>query len=73
MKVYAFEWTTCIYESGYEVISLHRTRKKAHAAKDAFIADAIEAHDALWAEMGETSPFSALMHQEGRVRAIKIQ
>ena len=31
MKIYAAEYTSCTYESGFEIISLHKT--KANAVK----------------------------------------
>lgn len=34
MNVYAFEWNDCVYESGYEVESLHATREGADAAME---------------------------------------
>lgn len=38
MKVYAFEYTDCIYESACAVVSLHSTKKGAYTAlkKDKF-------------------------------------
>ena len=32
MKVYAFEWCDCVYESAFGVVSLHDTKKGAYVA-----------------------------------------
>lgn len=35
MKVYAFEWCDCIYESAFRVVSLHTTKRGAFKAMTA--------------------------------------
>ena len=34
MKVYAFEWCSCVYESGYSIVSLHASKDAANASMD---------------------------------------
>lgn len=72
MRVYAFEWCPCIYESAYAMVSLHRTRKKAQEALDRYIAQRQAEHDAAWAEIGERSPFPAMAQEKGQVRKIRV-
>jgi hypothetical protein len=32
MKIYAFQWTSCVYESAFFTVSLHKTRLGAYKA-----------------------------------------
>jgi hypothetical protein len=36
-KVYAFEYTSCIYESSFKTMSIHRTKKGAYKAMRNFL------------------------------------
>jgi hypothetical protein len=32
LKIFAATWSSCVYESGFEIISLHETKKGAEEA-----------------------------------------
>jgi hypothetical protein len=32
LKIFAATWSSCVYESGFEIISLHKTKKGAEEA-----------------------------------------
>lgn len=74
MKVFAFEWSDCIYESAYHVVSLHTTKAGAFRAMTT-------AANARWNECRRSSMQSGsarprhdpLADEAWRVREITVQ
>lgn len=48
MKIYAFKYTSCIYESAFETISLHKSKETAEVAMNKYVAKRRKEHDSLW-------------------------
>lgn len=69
MKVYAFEWCDCVYESAYGVQSLHATKAGAERAMEARLekqaADVREMHAAGYPDYEER-------YTAHRVREIEV-
>jgi len=73
-SVFAFEWCSCIYESGFSLESLHDTKRGALKAM-------IAAANLRWQESrdgqlmyggGGKARFSPLQYEAWRVRAIEL-
>lgn len=78
MKVYLAEWCYCTYESGYDTISVHSTRRGAQAVIDSRIADETAAWEAYQSRVRasgqEPDPkFGPMFGKDGRVRCIRVQ
>lgn len=82
MIVYAFEWCSCIYESGFGTMSLHTTRAGAyHAMRHYLVSEWIretadtkwcyklDAHDRESKRMWKKEPFK---HNAWRVTPIEV-
>ena len=48
MKIYAFKYTSCIYESAYETITIHKSRETANQAMEKYVAKRRKEHYKLW-------------------------
>lgn len=71
-KVYAFEWCWCVYESGFEVESLHHTKRGAYLAMrktllERYIADSNAFRPRQWRD------HKPLDSQRWRVREIEVK
>lgn len=64
-RVYLAEYTSCIYESGYSVLSAHRTESGAHAALD-------KHRDKLKKQSGKSWNMIARL-SDWRVRPLKVR
>ena len=71
-KVYAFEWCWCVYESGFEVESLHHTKRGAYLAMrktllERYVADSNAFRPRQWRD------HKPLDSQRWRVREIEVK
>ena len=76
MKLWAFEHTSCIYESAFGLVSLHRTEQKAKDAMEIYIANIKREHEINRKEMekaGEEYDFDPLSGTDSRVREVTIE
>lgn len=72
MNVYAFEWCSCIYESGYTIESLHATKAGAYRAMKQTLFD--RWYESRWGISGRFKPNKTpLCHEAWRVRTIEVQ
>ena len=73
MKVYAFLYNSCIYESAYATMSLHKTRKGAEMAMAFHKAEKEKEHWDIYNRPDDyyTSPFGE--HEDWRVEEIEVQ
>lgn len=71
MRVWAFEWCDCVYESGYSVVSLHASCEGAYRAMRAQLL-------AEWTERRESdirygkNRYGILTSQAWRVRCVEV-
>lgn len=75
MKVWAFEHTTCIYESAYGLVSLHASKQEAEKAKEKFIQgvkDRYEAKRAQLEKYGFGYDYDPLAGRASRIREVDV-
>ena len=70
-EVYAFEWCSCIYESGYTVESLHKTKAGAYKAMRKALLERWE--EETQKERYWRLQYRPLEHQRWRIRAIYLK
>lgn len=76
MKVWAFEHTSCIYESAFGLVSLHATKQGAEKAKEKFIQgikDEHEIHKKEAQQDGYEYDFDPLSHTDSRIREVTVE
>lgn len=73
-EVFAFEWCSCIYESGYSTVSLHSTKRGAVKAMVAETNDRWQErrNEQLVYGCGRKPRYDPLMHEAWRVAAIEV-
>ena len=72
MKVYAFLYNSCIYESAHATMSLHKTRKGAEMAMEFHKAEKEKEHWEIYnkPEDCDTNPFGE--HEDWRVEEMEV-
>ena len=71
MKVYAFEWCFCIYESGFSIESLHLTKAGAYKAMRKVLLE--RWNEDRWGVSGRFAPNDEpLRDQRWRIREIEV-
>lgn len=76
MKVWAFEHTSCIYESAFGLVSLHTTEQKAKDAMERYIQNIkreYELHRKEAENIGVNYNFDPLSGTDSRVREVTIE
>lgn len=71
MVVYAFEWCSCVYESGFSIESLHTTKAGAYRAMR-------KALQERWEDRVSSDPYwrrlkNPLDHESWRIREVDVQ
>ena len=71
MKVYAFEWCDCVFESGYSIQSLHATKAGAYKAMKRTLFE--RWNESRWGCSGRFKPNDTpLIYESWRVRTIEV-
>lgn len=76
MKVWAFEHTSCIYESAFGLVSLHATRQGAEKAKKKYIQgvkDRYEARRGQLEKSGVRYDYDPLAGRASRIREVDVE
>jgi len=73
MKVYAFLYNPCIYESGFVTISLHKTRKCAEMAMEFHHAEKEKEHWEIYNKPNDYYPHPFGEHEAWKVEEMEIQ
>lgn len=71
MKVYAFEWCYCIYESGFGVESLHKTKAGAYKAMRKTLVE--RWNEDRWRHATFSPNDEPLFSQSWRIREIEVK
>jgi hypothetical protein len=74
MKLWAFEHTSCIYESAFGLVSLHMTEQKAKDAMERYIDNIKREHQEIMKEMErEGYNFDPLDYTDSRIREVTVE
>ena len=76
MKVWAFEHTSCIYESAFGLVSLHMTEQKANDAMERYLQNIKREHEIHRKEAekyGDDYNFDPLSGTDSRIREVTVE
>lgn len=76
MKVWAFEHTSCIYESAFGLVSLHATKQGAEKAKEKYIQGVKDRHEERREQLeksGYLYDHDPLADRASRIREVTVE